>query len=106
MKSSITSRSTAAFRLCVLALALCSAFAGCDSDREVSRENVGKIVDANVVPTSFNESIKTQVKTEKRFFVVIGTPDLQLGEEAQIVTFADGRKYLAWPSGKYMAAIR
>lgn len=92
--------------LAALALALCSAFSGCDSDREVSRENVGKIIDADVVPTNFNESIKTQVKTEKRFIVVIGTPDLQLGEEAQVVTFADGRKYLAWPSGKYMAAIR
>ena len=43
--------------------------------------SVGVLVDANVIPTSFNESCKTQVKTDQRFFVVYGFPQLTIGEE-------------------------
>jgi len=81
-------------------------FSSCNERKEISRQSVGKITDASVIATSFNESPKTQVKTEQRFFVVVGLYEIAIGEEAQIVTFDDGRRYLSWPTGRYMAPIR
>lgn len=43
MKSTTTTKSTTAFRLCVLALALCSAFGGCKLP-EVPSKNTGRFV--------------------------------------------------------------
>jgi hypothetical protein len=74
-------------------------------NKEVSRQRVGKILDATVIPNSFNEHSKTQVKTEFRSFVVLGLPEIPIGEEAEIVAFEGGRRYLAFPSGRYMIRI-
>ena len=63
---------------------------------EVSRTNIGKIIDANVIPTSFNESIKTQVKTEGGFFLLIGCPHIPFGVEAVIVEYDNGSRYVTW----------
>lgn len=73
--------------------------------RETAREPLGRIVDANVIATSFNEMKKTQVKTERMFVVVAGTPALPLGVDAALVTLDNGRRYLAWTGGEYMVAV-
>jgi hypothetical protein len=72
---------------------------------ETARESLGKIVDANVIATSFNEMKKTQVKTESAFLVVAGTPLLPLGADAALVTLENGRRYLAWTGGAYMVPV-
>jgi hypothetical protein len=62
--------------------------AGCPTSPDLAplTENVGRVVDAQLIPTSFNESIKTQIKTEKRYMVVYGTVNVRLGDEATLVT--------------------
>lgn len=60
-------------------------------DAAVSKVSIGHVVDAQVVPTSFNESIKTQIKTERRFFVVYGLVNIELGTEAFLVKTRRGR---------------
>jgi hypothetical protein len=43
-------------------------------------KNIGVVLDVNVVSTSFNESIKTQIKTNNKFFVVYNIPQLTFGD--------------------------
>lgn len=57
---------------------------GCENKPEnYTQKKFGIIRDANVVPTSFNEQMKVQVKTDSQFFI-IGTnhnmPQLTLGD--------------------------
>jgi hypothetical protein len=57
---------------------------GCENKPEnYTQKKIGIIRDANVVPTSFNEQMKVQVKTDSQFFI-IGTnhkmPQLTLGD--------------------------
>jgi hypothetical protein len=57
---------------------------GCENKPEnYTQKKIGIIRDANVAPTSFNEQMKVQVKTDSQFFI-IGTnhkmPQLTLGD--------------------------
>lgn len=57
---------------------------GCENKPEnCTQKKIGVVRDANVVPTSFNEQMKVQVKTDSHFFI-IGTnhkmPQLTLGD--------------------------
>lgn len=63
---------------------------GCGSSENHKQQKIGIVKDANVVPTSFNEHIKTQIKTESQFFVVVGTPTLNIGQ--QLEAKVDGSK--------------
>ena len=96
----LPSRITAPLSALALAGWLAFYLAGCTDSKEVSREAVGKIVDANLMPTSFNESIKTQVKTERRYLVVYGTLNCPLGAEAYLVSYDDGRTYFTWDGAR------
>lgn len=42
----------------------------CENKSEYTKKKFAVIKDANVIPTSFNEQMKIQVKTDKQFFVV------------------------------------
>ncbi len=53
---------------------------------------VGKTLDANVIPTSFNEMVKTQVRTEQASIVIAGTPSILLGRESFVKMTADGKE--------------
>jgi len=75
--------------------------AACSSEEEgqswkKQKTFVGIIKDANVVPTSFNEYIKTQIKTDRMFFVVRGLPNVAIGDSCFIYKRNDGRKYVSW----------
>jgi hypothetical protein len=83
-----------------LFIILCLAFAGCES-REIERIAIGRVVDVSIVPTSFNESLKTQVKTDKRFVVIYSTISVPFGVEAYLVRRSDGRTYFAWEGGEF-----
>lgn len=54
-------------------------FTSCDK-QTTTEQKIGIITDAEVVPTSFNESIKVAVKTKDKFFVVYGLPQLNIGD--------------------------
>lgn len=79
-----------------LALGLTLSFIGCKEVKEVSRNPIGKILDANVVPTAFNQTPKTQVKTERAFIVVLGTPSIPLGVQSYQVILENGQSCLDW----------
>lgn len=54
-------------------------FGSCDKE-VLTEQKIGIITDAEVVPTSFNESIKVSIKTKDKFFVVYGLPQLNIGD--------------------------
>ncbi len=69
---------------------------------EISREYIGKIIDVNVMPTSFmdyslfKEFIKIQIKTEYGFFVLYNISFIRLGAKAYIITYNDDKRYFTW----------
>lgn len=52
---------------------------GCEKKQNYKAEYIGKVIDVKLIPTSFNETIKTQVKTDSMFFVIIGIPTIKTG---------------------------
>jgi len=54
-------------------------FTGCGKEA-MTEQKIGVIADAEVVATSFNESIKVAIKTKDKFFVVYGLPQLNIGD--------------------------
>lgn len=80
MKKFRTSAITAIAIYAMLAVVL----SGCENKPEnYTQKKIGVVRDANVVPTSFNEQMKVQIKTDSQFFIV-GTnhtmPQLILGD--------------------------
>lgn len=65
-------------------------YAGCGSSENYPQQKIGVVKDVNVVPTSSNELIKTQIKTERKFFVVEQIPQLTIGK--QLVAKVDGSR--------------
>ena len=59
-------------------------FSGCENKHDnYTQKKIGIVMDATVVPTSFNEQIKVQIKTDRQFFIVgaNGTmPQLNIGD--------------------------
>jgi len=77
-------------------IVLISLFYGCDTEEKgtiVDKFSVGIVRTATVVPTSFNEGVKTQIQCDSLFLVVKGLPNLKLGSEGFIVTYSTGKKY-------------
>ena len=79
----------------------------CDKQKpvEVAKKPVGKIVDARVVPTSFNEFGKTQIKTEFAFIVVYRYISVDFGAQAYIITCDNGRRYFTWDGTTLMYRV-
>ena len=71
---------------------------GCESKSPAiaSRVNLGKVIDANVISTSFNESIKTQIKTKNSFIVIRGCPSIPFGVDLIKITYDNGYEYITW----------
>jgi len=78
--------------LCLLIFFACEAMV----PKEISRECLGKIIDAKVIPTSFNESVKMQIKTEKAIVIIRSLPIIRIGAVAFEVAFNDGSKYITF----------
>lgn len=72
-------------------------------DISYTEKNIGIIKDAEVVPTSFNEQMKVQIKTEDKFFIVTcknEMPQLTFGDslkggfdESKLIYIVDNRGY-------------
>ena len=65
---------------------------GCQTVEEVGRVDAGTVVSASVVPTSFNESIKTTVDTTLGTFLVYGTFSAMKGSKVELVAYS-GRRF-------------
>jgi len=71
----------------------------------VNKEYVGIIKDASVVPTSWNEPVKMQIKTDKRFFILYTLVDVGIGDSAFIHTYSNGCRYLGWETSSKCYSI-
>lgn len=75
-------------------------FTGCDSRLPsaniTSQTSLGYITDSNVIPTSFNESQKTQIKTTKSVFVIRGLPPIPIGQEVTLYLWSSGQSTVEW----------
>jgi hypothetical protein len=74
--------------------------AGCEGPKIIASQDAGTIVSANVVPTSFNESIKTTVDTTLGTFLVYGTFSAMKGSKVELVAYDNGRYRLCIKSGR------
>ncbi len=72
----------------------CLVLHGCSRGTEVSREPIGKVLSAAVIPGSFNEQLKMEVTTERKLVVIHGIRSISIGAEAWCVTSSNGRTYL------------
>lgn len=87
-------------KLILISLAIC--LVSCGVGHEKNRTRLGKILDANVVPTSFNEAPKTQIKTEKSVIVVFGIVSVELGKESYGIEYDSGLRYFTWDGNPMM----
>jgi hypothetical protein len=81
--------------MCLFGLAACS------KATVTSKTSLGKITDADVIPTSFNESMKTRIKTEKAVVIVRGIVSVELGKEAWSIEWSNGRRTIEWEGSRY-----
>ncbi len=54
---------------------------------------MGTISNISVVPTTWNESIKTRIETDQGIFHIYGTISVMKGVELKIVNYSSGRQY-------------
>jgi hypothetical protein len=79
-------------------LLLCVCVAGCADAKAkpvveyINAVRVGKTLDASVIPTSYNESTRTQIRTERGNIVIEGARSIILGQESFVRTAMDGTK--------------
>ena len=71
-------------------------FMGCEKATPEERTSLGKITDANVIPTSFNECQKTMVKTEMAAIIIRSLVSVEIGKEAYSTRYSDGTRWFSW----------
>ena len=74
---------------------------GCKKPIVISKTSLGIIVDANVISTSFNESQKTCIKTEKAVIIVREIVSVDIGKEAWSIEWSNGRRTFEWEGARY-----
>jgi len=74
---------------------------GCGKATVTNRVALGKIVDAQVVPTSFNERQKMLIKTEKAVIIIYTLTTIDLGREAWSVDWSNGKRTFTWDGARY-----
>jgi len=63
-----------------------------------SRVNIGRVIDVKYVPESFATWAKTEVETDKGFFVLKGIVYVMKGDQTTMVTYNNGTKYMCFSS--------
>jgi len=67
----------------------------------VETVSLGKIIDANVVPTSFNNAPKTCIKTEKAVVIIRSIVSVDLNVESYKIIWSDGHRSFGWEGSSY-----
>lgn len=78
----------------------------CEKPKIVHKESLGIILDAYIVPTSFNEFPKMSIKTEKAIVTIEIVTYIPLGEEAWYLEFSNGINRITWNGSQYSYTIR
>lgn len=79
---------------------------GCEKPKIIYKESLGTILDAIIIPTSFNEFPKMSIKTEKAIVTISIVSYIPLGEEAWYLEFSNGTRRLTWNGSQYSYTIR
>lgn len=83
-----------------LPIILCLALFGCGGHPTItSKTPLGKIVDSEVVSTSFIHPVMLRVKTEKAVVILKDMASVDLGKEAFSVQWSDGTRTFEWDGG-------
>jgi len=92
----------------IVLLTISTVLLGCAPDESSLVESIdmGAVIDANLVPTSFNESIKSTIKTEKGIFLIRGMPSVYIGDIATLNKYDDGSSYLCIDSWRTCRRVR
>jgi hypothetical protein len=64
--------------------------------KDQQKEYLGKIISADVLTTSFNESPKMVIKTEKATIVIREITRVDIGKEAYSEEWSYGRRFFGW----------
>jgi len=87
--------------MAALAAATLFGLIGCGKEATITNKtSLGKIVDAEVVPTSFNECQKMRVKTEKAVVIIYTLTSVDIGREAWSIEWSDGQRTLEWDGSR------
>ena len=80
----------------ILVVLLLLLVVSCDNSNpiRIKTEYIGLLKDCNVVSTSFNESVKTEIKTENYYCVIRSIPTLRLGDSTYLYYYDNNRVYL------------
>jgi PBP1b-binding outer membrane lipoprotein LpoB len=81
-------------RLMILLLAIL--LVGCEQSPP-TQEEFGKVVSSRVVPTSWNEPIRTEITTTEGVFSVVSTGPVRNG--SRVVIMRQGRDVWYWVGG-------
>ena len=84
----------------VFLLAGCSDYPR-DSQIKVETHYFGKILGSHVIPTSFNETMKMSIETEKGTFILSGVRSVPKGVEAKVYVMKNGDEWLSWEGSTY-----
>lgn len=80
---------------------------GDHTDRKITDTiDVGVVLNAREVATSFNDSQRTRIETTGGVFVVSGVISVFKGKGATVVMYDDGKSYLCIADKKYCRVIR
>ena len=82
-------------------------FCGCTEEPAIVKiSSLGRILDADIIPTSFNECQKMKIKTEKAVIIIYAITRVEIGEEARDIEWSNGRHTIEWNSSKHAFFIR
>ena len=93
---------------CGIVILFCLGFSGCSDDAPhtiISTRDIGFFVSAEPIPTSFNESIKSTIKTTKGTFTINGYVSGFENDPVVLKTKSNGRSYLFIGKGKERPVI-
>ncbi|MBA1447073.1 MAG: hypothetical protein FE835_19755 [Gammaproteobacteria bacterium] len=63
------------------------------TDEMIDQIPVGPISNVSIVPTNWNESMKTRIETEQGIFHIYGAVSLMKGVTMELKSYTSGRKY-------------
>lgn len=66
------------------------------TEKEISRESIGKIIDVQYISPTFNQGARLQIKTEQMFLILYDSVPVKVGVVAYIVHSSNGYDYITW----------
>ncbi|TDL99522.1 MAG: hypothetical protein C4K58_06390 [Flavobacteriaceae bacterium] len=72
-----------------------------DKKRVRTESIIGVVEDVSVIPTSWNEPVKVQIKTDEKFIIVRGSPQVSIGKSLIVEKNGEEIKEIKDSRGKW-----